>query len=105
MEYTKPLYEIYQKMEKAGSEIYRKAITGEQCAKLFANLDRSAPNIHELVDRIQFATGNDRYYTIMDILESRGVHSPYAFYRSPIKTDSPDYVFDNGNVRKMKMGR
>lgn len=105
MEYTKPLYEIHQKMEKAGSEIYRKAMTGEQCAKLFAKLDQSDTDIHELVNRIQSATGNDRYYTMMDILENRGVHSPYAFFRSPIKSDSHEYVFDNGNVRKMKMGR
>lgn len=27
MEFTKPIYEIHQKMKEAGSEIYRKAMT------------------------------------------------------------------------------
>ena len=49
MELTKPIYEIHQKMKEAGSEIYRKAMTGEQCANLFAKLNRSDPDMHELV--------------------------------------------------------
>lgn len=103
MEFTKPIYEIHQKMKEAGIEIYRKAMTGEQCANLFAKLDRSDHDIHELVNRHQFATGSDRYSVMMDILTNIGLKPPYAFYHSPIKTDSPDYVFDNGNV--VKIGR
>lgn len=105
MELTKPIYEIHQKMKEAGSEIYRKAMTGEQCANLFAKLDRSNPDIHELVNRHQFATGSDRYSVMMDILTNIGLKPPYAFYRSPVKNDSPDYVFDNGNVVKKGMRR
>lgn len=81
MELTKPIYEIHQKMKEAGSEIYRKAMTGEQCANLFAKLDRSDPDIHELVNRHQFATGNDRYSVMMDIFTNIGLKPPYAFYR------------------------
>lgn len=105
MELTKPIYEIHQKMKEAGIEIYRKAMTGEQCANLFAKLDRSDPDIHELVNRHQFATGNDRYSVMMDILINIGLKPPYAFYRSSVKNESPDYVFDNGNVVKKGMRR
>lgn len=105
MELTKPIYEIHQKMKEAGSEIYRKAMTGEQCANLFAKLDHSDPDIHELVNCHQFATGNDRYSVMMDILTNIGLKPPYAFYRSPVKNDSLDYVFDNGNVVKKRMRR
>lgn len=105
MELTKPIYEIHQKMKEAGIEIYRKAMTGEQCANLFAELDRSDPDIHELVNRHQFTTGNDRYSVMMDILISIGLKPPHGFYHSPVKNDSLDCVFDNGNVVKKGMRR
>lgn len=98
MEYTKPIYEIDKSIRKAATEIYRKAMTGEQCARLFDRLDRSDPDIHEMVDRFQSATGNDRYSCMMQAIESTGVRTPFGLYRSPVKNDSPDYIFDNGNV-------
>lgn len=75
-------------------------MTGEQCAKQFEKLDRSDPDIHEMVDRFQSATGNDRYSCMMQAIESTGVRTPYGLYRSPVKNDSPDYVFDNGNTHR-----
>ena len=105
MEFTKPLYEVNNELRKAGAEIYRQAMTGEECAKMFAALDCNNPNIHELIDRHQGATGNDRYYCMMDCLDQLKVHHPYGFYREPTKTDSPDYVFDNDNVVRRRRGR
>lgn len=104
MEFTKPIHEVDESIRKAGLEIFRKAMTGEQCAKLFEQLDRSDPDIHEMVDRIQSANGNDRFSCMLQIIESTGVRTPYGFYRPPIKDDSPDYVFDNGNVRRRGQG-
>jgi hypothetical protein len=37
---------------------------------------------------------------MMEQIERTGVHTPWAFYRPPSKTDSKDYVFDNGNVQR-----
>lgn len=51
-------------MKETGMRIYRKAITGEQCANLFAKLDHSDPDIHKLVNCHQSATENDRYSVI-----------------------------------------
>ena len=42
---------------------------------------------------------------MMDILTNIGLKPPYAFYRSPVKNDSPDYIFDNGNVVKKGIRR
>lgn len=104
MEYSKPIHEVTESICKAGREIYRNAMTGEQCAKLFEQLDRSDPDIHEMVDRIQSANGNDRYSCMMQVIESAGVSPPFGFYRTPIKDDRPGYVFDNGNVRRRGRG-
>ena len=104
MEYSKPIYEVNASIRKAGRGIFRKAMTGEQCAKLFDQLDRSDPDIHEMVNRIQSATGNDRYACMLQLIESTGIRVPWSFYRTPIKDDSPDYVFDNGNVRRRGRG-
>lgn len=103
MEYTKTIHEIDECIRKAATGIYRKVMTGEQCAKEFEKLDRSDPDIHEMVDRIQSATGNDRYACMMQVIESTGLRTPYGLYRVPVKDDSPDYVFDNGNVRRRGM--
>lgn len=105
MEFTKTLYEVRQDLKKAGEAIFRKARTGEDVARMFYNLDQRDENIHELVDRIQSATGNDRYYTMMSMMQREGVDVPYSFSRPPIKNDSPYYVFNNGNLRKEQQVR
>ena len=80
MEYTKPIPKMMKDLKRNGVEIYRRAMTGEQCAQMFAEFDRSNPDIHELIDRLQFASGNDRYSVMMDQIERTGVHAPWAFY-------------------------
>jgi hypothetical protein len=75
-------------------------MTGDECAQMFVGLDRSYPNIHELINRMQFGSGNDRYSIMMDQIERTGVHTLRAFHRPSSKTDSKDYVYDNGNVQR-----
>ena len=72
---------------------------------MFAALDRDNPDIHELIERNQGETGNDRYYCMMDCLDQLKVQHPYCFYLELTKTNSPDYIFDNGNVVHRKCGR
>ena len=79
-------------------------MTGEECAEMFAKLDQSDPNIKEMIDRLQRATSNDRYYTMMNYLSFLGVEPPYRFYRGETKTDSREYVFDNGNIECLGRG-
>lgn len=96
MEYTKPIWQINRELKAAGIKIYHDAMTGEECAEMFAKLDQNDPKIKEIIDRLQSATGNDRYYTMMDHLSFLGVEPPYRFYLEPNKNDSQEYVFDNG---------
>lgn len=96
MESTKPLREVEEELKNEGKRIYHDAMTGEECASLFAQFESKNPNIKELIDRLQYATDNDRYYTMVNELTSLGIQPPYRFYRSPIKTDDTSYNFDNG---------
>ncbi len=92
-------------MKEAGSEIYHKAMTGEQCANLFAKLARSDPDIHELVNRHQSETGNDRYSVMQDILISIGLKPPHSLYRLSVKNNNSNYVFGSSNVVKIGLRR
>ena len=93
MEYTQSFGAIKLEIKLAAQRIFRDAMTGEQCAAMFAKLDRSNPNIHEMVNRHQQATGNDRYSIMMDIIRTIGVQPPLRFCRSSVKDDSQNYSF------------
>lgn len=97
-EYTKPLREVEDELRSEGKRIYQDAMNGEECASMFAQLEGKNPNIKLLIDRLQYATGNDRFYTMMNELTSLGVQPPCRFYRSLIKTDDTSYIFDNGTL-------
>lgn len=95
-EYTKPLREVENELRNEGKRIYQNAMTGEECASMFTQLESKNPNIKLLMDRLQYAIGNDCFYTMMNELTSLDVQPPCCFYRSPIKTDDTSYNFDNG---------
>ena len=105
MEFSKPIHEVEHELAKEVRRIVKETIRPEQSARMFAELEKTHPDIHELINRLQRATGNDRYYCMMDCLDQLKVQHPYGFYREPTKTDSPDYVFDNGNVVRRGRGR
>ena len=68
---------------------------GQQCASMFAELDKSNPDIHEYVNRIQQATDNDRYFCMLNSYATiTGRSAPTHLWRSNVKSDSPNYCYD-----------
>lgn len=84
MEYTKQIWLIENELKQDGIKIYHDAMTGEECAEMFAKLDQSDPNIKEMIDRLQSVASNDRYYTMMNYVSFSGVEPPCQFYRGAI---------------------
>lgn len=87
-------------LKQAGIEIYRDAMTGEECAEKFEQLDQNNLDIWNMINRIQAVTGNDHYFTTMAQLSFLGVEPLNRFYREATQSDNLDYVFDNGNVQR-----
>lgn len=95
MNFSKPIPEVECELAREAGRILKKATRPEQCARWFANLDRIHPDIHELIDRIQRATGNDRYFCMLDTFSYLTKASiPQDLYRGHFKNDSPLYRFD-----------
>ena len=42
MKYTKPLREVEEELRSEGKRIYHDAMTGEECASLFARLESTS---------------------------------------------------------------
>lgn len=95
MNFSKPIPEVERELARKVGRILKKATRPEQCARWFTNLDRIHPDIHELIDRIQRATGNDRYFCMLDTYSYLTKASiPHELYRGYFKSDSPLYRFD-----------
>lgn len=95
MNYSKPLWQVERDFVKGVQNAFIPADNGQQCASMFDELDKSNPDIHEYIDRIQQATGNDRYFCMMNSYSAIIQRSvPMHLWRSNFKSDSPDYCFD-----------
>ena len=95
MNFSKPIREVESELAREVGRILKKAERPEQCVRGFTNLDRVRPDIHELIDRIQRATGNDRYFCLFDMYRSLTKASiPPEPYQGHFKSDSPLYRFD-----------
>ena len=101
MEFSKPIYEVEHELANEVRRIVKEAIRPEQCARLFAELDKTHPDIHELINRLPLATGNDRYYcmiaTYMYLTKDT---VPRSLYRSYCKSDSPEYSFSTEPLKR-----
>ena len=101
MEFSKPIYEVEHELANEVRRIVKEAIRPEQCARMFAELDKTHPDIHELINRLQRATGNDRYYCMMDTYMYLTKDTvPRPLYRSYCKSDSPQYSFNTEPLKR-----
>ncbi len=66
MNYSKPLWEVERDLVKGVRNAFIHADNGQRCAIMFDELDKSNPDIHEYINRIQQATGNDRYFCMLN---------------------------------------
>ena len=95
MNYSKPLWQVERDLVKGVRNAFIQADNGQQCASMFDELDKSNSDIHEYINRIQQATGNDRYFCMMNSYSAIIQRSvPMHLWRSNFKSDSPYYCFD-----------
>ena len=95
MNYSKPLWEVERDLVKGVRNAFIQADNGQQCASMFDELDKGNPDIHEYIDRIQRATGNDRYFCMLNsytAITRRSV--PTHLWRVNVKSYSLLYCFD-----------
>src|SRR5699024_7581086 len=64
--YSKPLWQVERDFVKRVRNAFIPADNGQQCTSMFDELDKSNPDIHEYIDRIQQATCNDRYFCMLN---------------------------------------
>lgn len=94
MNYSKPLWEVERDLVKGVRNAFIHADNGQQCASMFEELDKSNRDIHEYINRIQRATGNDRYFCMLNsytAITRRSV--PTHLWRSNVKSDSQEYSY------------
>ena len=73
---------------------------------MFDELDKSNPDIHEYINRIQRATGNDWYFCMLNSYNAITQRSsPTHLWRGNVKSDSPDYCFDANQLYQAKPER
>ncbi len=95
MNYSKTLWQVERDLVKGVRNAFIQADNGQQCASMFDELDKSNPDIHEYINRIQQATGNDCYFCMLNSYSAITQRSvPTHLWRSDVKSDSPDYCFD-----------
>ena len=95
MNYSNPLWQVERDLVKGARNAFIQAENGQQCANMFEKLDKSNPDIHEYINRIQQATGNDHYFCMLNSYAAITRRSaPSHLWRGNVKTDSPDYCFD-----------
>ena len=95
MNSSKPLWEVERDLVKGVRNAFIHADNGQQCASMFDELDKSNLDIHEYINRIQGATGNDRYFCMLNsYIAITRRSAPTHLWRSNVKSDSPDYCFD-----------
>lgn len=68
MNYSKPLWQVERDLVKGVRNAFIQADNGQQCASMFDELDKSNPDIHEYINHIQQATGNDRYFCMLNLI-------------------------------------
>lgn len=101
MNYSKQLWEVERDLVKGVRNAFIQADNGQQCASMFAELDKSTPDIHEYVNRIQQATGNDRYFCMLNSYTTiTGRSAPTHLWRSNVKSDSPNYFYDANQLNQ-----
>lgn len=94
MNSSKSFWEVERDLVKRVRNAFIHADNGQQCASMFEELDKSNPDIHEYINRIQSATGNDRYFCMLNSYTAITRRSaPTHLWRSNAKSDSPDYCF------------
>lgn len=95
MMFSKPLWQVERDLVKGVRQAFLEAGNGQQCAEMFDKLDISSPDIHEYINRIQQATGNDRYFCMLNSYTTlTGRSAPSHLWRSFVKSDSTEYCFD-----------
>lgn len=103
---SKPLWQVERDLVKGTRNAFIQADNGQQCASMFDELDKSNPDIHEYINRIQQATGDDRYFCMLNSYTTITQRSaPTHPWRSNIKSDSPDYCFDANQLDQAKPER
>ena len=106
MNYSKPLWQVERDLVKGVRNAFIHADNGQQCASMFDELDKSNPDIHEYINRIQQATGNDRYFCMLNSYSAITQRSaPTHLWRGNIKSDSPDYCFDANQLDQAEPDR
>lgn len=106
MNYSKPLWQIERDLVKGARNAFIQADNGQQCASMFDELDKSNPDIHEYINRIQQATGNDRYFCMLNSYTAITQRSaPTHLLRSNVKIDSPYYCFDANQLDQIEPER
>ncbi|MBQ0064075.1 MAG: hypothetical protein KBS94_08705 [Prevotella sp.] len=68
---------------------------------MFDELDKSNPDIHEYINRIQQATGNDRYFCMINSYSAITQRiAPTHLWRSNVKSDNHDYYYDANQLKQ-----
>lgn len=99
MNYSKPLWQVERDLVKGVRNAFIQADNGQQCASMFDELDKSNPDIHEYIIRIQRATGNDRYFCMLNSYTAITQRSAQThLWRSNVKSDSLEYCFDTAQL-------
>ena len=92
---SNPLWQVERDLIKGARSAFIQADNGQQCASMFDELDKSNPDIHEYINRIQQATGNDRFFCMLNSYTAITQRSAQThLWRSNVKSDSPAYCFD-----------
>ncbi len=106
MNYSKPLWQVERDLVKGVRNAFIQADNGQQYASMFGKLDKSNPDIHEYINRIQQATGNDRYFCMLNSYTSITQRSaPTHLWRRNVKSESPDYCFDANQLDQTESER
>jgi len=101
MNYSKPLWQVERDLVKGVRNAFIQADNGQQCASMFGKLDKSNPDIHEYINRIQRATGNDRYFCMLNAYTAiTRRSSPTHLWRNNVKSDSQKYCFDTQELSR-----
>lgn len=106
MNYSKPLWQVERDLVKGVRNAFIQADNGQQCARMFDELDKSDPDIHEYINRILQATGNDRYFSMLNSYTAiTQRNAPTHLWRGNVKSDISDYCFDANQLNQAEPDR